>query len=349
MTKLLEMKDQLIRFYSKYENYLFPAVKFVIAFVLFATINHDLGFMAKISTWPVALVLAVVCAILPVNAIIWISALLVLADMYALSMEVAVTTLILFAALFFLYFRFAPKDGIVAVLTPVCFKLRISYVMPVACSLLRGAYSVIAVVCGTVVYYFLEGIHQNAATLMNVTSEKDTAAQSKFDISVGQFLNNKEMFLVIAIFVVTAIVVYIVRRMEVDHAWTLAIISGVLIEIAGLFVGFIVLNISGKTVSLLVGSIISLLIDFVIQFLFMNLDYARTERVQFEDDDYYYYVKAVPKKMVAVKEVTVKHFGNTASMGKRIDHSKRKLTEEEEETSRKVIAKELDIDEDLLK
>ena len=69
MTKLLEMKDQLIRFYSKYENYLFPAVKFVIAFVLFATINHDLGFMAKISTWPVALVLAVVCAILPVNAI----------------------------------------------------------------------------------------------------------------------------------------------------------------------------------------------------------------------------------------------------------------------------------------
>ena len=337
MTKLLEMKDQLIRFYSKYENYLFPAVKFVIAFVLFATINHDLGFMAKISTWPVALVLAVVCAILPVNAIIWIS------------MEVAVTTLILFAALFFLYFRFAPKDGIVAVLTPVCFKLRISYVMPVACSLLRGAYSVIAVVCGTVVYYFLEGIHQNAATLMNVTSEKDTAAQSKFDISVGQLLNNKEMFLVIAIFVVTAIVVYIVRRMEVDHAWTLAIISGVLIEIAGLFVGFIVLNISGKTVSLLVGSIISLLIDFVIQFLFMNLDYARTERVQFEDDDYYYYVKAVPKKMVAVKEVTVKHFGNTASMGKRIDHSKRKLTEEEEETSRKVIAKELDIDEDLLK
>ncbi len=207
----------------------------------------------------------------------------------------------------------------------------------------------IAVVCGTVVYYFLEGIHQNAATLMNVTSEKDTAAQSKFDISVGQLLNNKEMFLVIAIFVVTAIVVYIVRRMEVDHAWTLAIISGVLIEIAGLFVGFIVLNISGKTVSLLVGSIISLLIDFVIQFLFMNLDYARTERVQFEDDDYYYYVKAVPKKMVAVKEVTVKHFGNTASMGKRIDHSKRKLTEEEEETSRKVIAKELDIDEDLLK
>ena len=310
----------------------------------------NIGFMEKISRFPIALILALVCAILPVNATIWLAAFVVLADMYALSMEVAVTTLVLFAALFFLYFRFAPKDGFAAVLTPVCFKLNIPYVMPIGCSLLRDAYSVVAIICGTVIYYFLDGIHQNSGTLKNVVADGGTAATtSKFDISVGQLLSNKEMYLVIAIFTITAIVVYLVRRLEVEHAWTLAIISGVLIEVVGLFAGYLVLNVSGKTLGLLIGNILSLLISFVIQFLFMNLDYARTERVQFEDDDYYYYVKAVPKKMVAVKEVTVKHFGNTASMGKRIDRSKRTLTPEEEETSRKVIAKELDIDEDLLK
>ena len=100
---------------------------------------------------------------------------------------------------------------------------------------------------------------------------------------------------------------------------------------------------------MIIGSVISGVIAMIIQFLFFNLDYSRTERLQFEDDDYYYYVKAVPKKMVAVREVTVKHFGNTASMGKRIDHSRSVLSPEEEENSRKVIAKELDIDEDLLK
>ena len=350
MTNLLEIKDRLIRFYSKYETYLFPVVKFIVAIVLFTVINMNIGFMEKISRFPIALILALVCAILPVNATIWLAAFVVLADMYALSMEVAVTTLVLFAALFFLYFRFAPKDGFAAVLTPVCFKLHIPYVMPIGCSLLRDAYSVVAIICGTVIYYFLDGIHQNSGTLENVVADGETAAAtSKFDISVGQLLSNKEMYLVIAIFTITAIVVYLVRRLEVEHAWTLAIISGVLIEVVGLFVGYLVLNVSGKTLGLLIGNILSLLISFVIQFLFMNLDYARTERVQFEDDDYYYYVKAVPKKMVAVKEVTVKHFGNTASMGKRIDRSKRTLTPEEEETSRKVIAKELDIDEDLLK
>lgn len=350
MTNLLEIKDRLIRFYSKYETYLFPVAKFIVAIVLFTVINMNIGFMEKISRFPIALILALVCAILPVNATIWLAAFVVLADMYALSMEVAVTTLVLFAALFFLYFRFAPKDGFAAVLTPVCFKLNIPYVMPIGCSLLRDAYSVVAIICGTVIYYFLDGIHQNSGTLKNVVADGETAATtSKFDISVGQLLSNKEMYLVIAIFTITAIVVYLVRRLEVEHAWTLAIISGVLIEVVGLFVGYLVLNVSGKTLGLLIGNILSLLISFVIQFLFMNLDYARTERVQFEDDDYYYYVKAVPKKMVAVKEVTVKHFGNTASMGKRIDRSKRTLTPEEEETSRKVIAKELDIDEDLLK
>lgn len=350
MTNLLEIKDRLIRFYSKYETYLFPVVKFIVAIVLFTVINMNIGFMEKISRFPIALILALACAILPVNATIWLAAFVVLADMYALSMEVAVTTLVLFAALFFLYFRFAPKDGFAAVLTPVCFKLNIPYVMPIGCSLLRDAYSVVAIICGTVIYYFLDGIHQNSGTLKNVVADGGTAATtSKFDISVGQLLSNKEMYLVIAIFTITAIVVYLVRRLEVEHAWTLAIISGVLIEVVGLFAGYLVLNVSGKTLGLLIGNILSLLISFVIQFLFMNLDYARTERVQFEDDDYYYYVKAVPKKMVAVKEVTVKHFGNTASMGKRIDRSKRTLTPEEEETSRKVIAKELDIDEDLLK
>ena len=350
MTNLLEIKDRLIRFYSKYETYLFPVVKFIVAIVLFTVINMNIGFMEKISRFPIALILALVCAILPVNATIWLAAFVVLADMYALSMEVAVTTLVLFAALFFLYFRFAPKDGFAAVLTPVCFKLNIPYVMPIGCSLLRDAYSVVAIICGTVIYYFLDGIHQNSGTLKNVVADGETAATtSKFDISVGQLLSNKEMYLVIAICPITAIVVYLVRRLEVEHAWTLAIISGVLIEVVGLFAGYLVLNVSGKTLGLLIGNILSLLISFVIQFLFMNLDYARTERVQFEDDDYYYYVKAVPKKMVAVKEVTVKHFGNTASMGKRIDRSKRTLTPEEEETSRKVIAKELDIDEDLLK
>ena len=48
------------------------------------------------------------------------------------------------------------------------------------------------------------------------------------------------------------------------------------------------------------------MIAIIIQFLFFNLDYSRTERLQFEDDDYYYYVKAVPKISLVNENVKVK-------------------------------------------
>lgn len=349
MTQLLEIKDKIIKFYSRYETYLGMVIRFAVALAIFLIINSNIGYMEKISTLPVALILALVCCILPANAIIWFAAVLVLLDMYALSLEVAVTTLIVFAVIYFIYFRFAPKDGIAAVLTPICFKFNIPFVMPIGCGLLRPAYSVISVVCGTAVYYYLEGIRQNASTLISVSADDEAGSVSKFSVSIGLILNNKEMFLVIAFFVITCLVVYFVRKISIDHAWTVAIVAGTLVQFSGLLAGYLIMNISGKTILLILGSIISMLIGFVIEFFFMDLDYARTERVQFEDDDYYYYVKAVPKKMVASQEKTVKHFGNTASIGKRIDRNKANTSINNEEVSRKVIARELDIDEDLLK
>ena len=38
----------------------------------------------------------------------------------------------------------------------------------------------------------------------------------------------------------------------------------------------------------------------------MNFSYSRTEYVQFEDDEYYYYVKAVPKNSVKREKKKVK-------------------------------------------
>ncbi len=349
MTQLLEMKDKVIKFYGQYETYLRIAVRFVLVLSLFLVINLNIGYMEKLGSVPVAIVLALVCCILPVNGTIAISAILVLVHMYALSVEAALTTLIVFAILYLVYFRFAPKDGFGVLLTPICCALKIPYIMPIGCGLLRPAYSIVSIVCGTVAYYFVDGIHQNASSLANVTSGEDAAATSKFNVSFGQLISNQEMFLAIVIFVLSALVVYYVRRMSVENSWVIAIVAGILIQFSGLLAGYLIMNISGKTLWLIVGSILSLLLGMVIKFFFMDLDYARTERVQFEDDDYYYYVKAVPKKMVSSKEKTVKRFGNTASMGKKIDKSKSNTKGSDDVLNRKVIAEELDIDEDLLK
>ncbi len=48
------------------------------------------------------------------------------------------------------------------------------------------------------------------------------------------------------------------------------------------------------------------------EFLFFCVDYSRTENIQFEDDEYYYYVKAVPKVGVSAPEKKVKHITEDA-------------------------------------
>jgi hypothetical protein len=57
--------------------------------------------------------------------------------------------------------------------------------------------------------------------------------------------------------------------------------------------------------TILIGSLLSGVIAFVVQFFKGVLDYGRIEIVQFEDDDYYYYVKAIPKIYVAERDVNV--------------------------------------------
>ena len=61
-----------------------------------------------------------------------------------------------------------------------------------------------------------------------------------------------------------------------------------------------------RLLGLVIGNLISVGIAFGLKFFFFHVDYKRTERVQFEDDDYYYYVKAVPKITMQVQDKQVK-------------------------------------------
>lgn len=331
MVALLEIKEKMVRIYGKYEAYITPLLRFTLALAAFLFINSNIGYMRIISTTPIALILAAVCSVLPVNAMIAIAAMVILLNLYALSLEVFIVGALIFVFIYFVYFRFSPRYGYNAVLMPVCFKMGIPYVVPVGSGLLGEIYSVVSVVCGSVIYFFLKGVHANETTLSNASDVESGA--SKITIALNQLLMNKEMFLVITIFAIATIVVYIIRRMDIDNAWTVAWIAGILFETIGLISGYLLLGISGKILGVVIGGIVSAAIALGLQFMFFNVDYTRTERLQFEDDEYYYYVKAVPKSVITGSDKKVKHFHRN---------------EEKERLTKKRFAEEMNIDEELL-
>ena len=303
MTSLLVLREQLKRFYGKYEVYITPVLRFLLAFMSFSMINHAIGYMSALNSIAIVLILALLCSFLPLNFTVILAAAVSLVHLYAFSLECAVVALAVFLLMFVLYFRFSPNDTVVVLLTPLFFVLKIPYAVPIAMGLIGTPVSAVSVACGVIVYYVIGYMNESASVLNTFDAE---GVVEKFRYIIDGVLGNKTMLVVVAAFTITIVVVYFIRRLSVDYAWTIAIITGALVNILFLLFGDLLFNTNVSILGLIIGSVIAALLVKVLEFMVFNVDYSRTEMVQFEDDEYYYYVKAVPKNTVATPEKRVK-------------------------------------------
>ena len=303
MTALLELRENLKKIYSRNEAFILPVIKFLLSFIVLSIINGKMGYMTKLDNMAIVLIVSLLCSFLPTGFMAFFAMMFAVLHMYALSIETAAVGLVVFLLLYLLFLRFTAKEALVVVLNPVLCMLKLPYVMPVAMGLIGTPASCVSVGCGVVVYYLLQTVITNAPTINSMGAEEATA---KLRLLIDGMLGNKAMLVTIAAFAITVIVVYLIRRMSVDHSWTIAMVAGVMIEVMILLVGDLMYDTNLSIVSALLGAVVTLIACKIIEFFRFCLDYSRTEKVQFEDDEYYYYVKAVPKMTVAAPTNTVK-------------------------------------------
>ena len=104
--------------------------------------------------------------------------------------------------------------------------------------------------------------------------------------------------IVLAISLAAALIaVWFIRLLAVNYAWIAAITVGCIVELVCLLVGEKMFSAQIDIVSVFVGIVLSFVLAQIVRYFIFNMDYLRVENVQFEDEDYYYYVKAVPKMM----------------------------------------------------
>ena len=303
MTGLLEIRDNLKSFYIKNEVYVNPLIKFLVALVALAAVNGVMGYMDFLTQAAIVLIIALMCSFLPKNFIVIILGFYVLMHSYALAIECAIVVLAVFAVMYFMYFRYVPRDTMVVLLTPLLFILRIPFVMPVALGLLATPVSIISLSCGTVIYYIMKFMADNVSVFS--ATDAETGSQ-KLRIMLDGILDNKAMFATLIIFALTLLLVYVLRRASINYNWTMAILAGISVSVILLLICEFLFELQLSVLAAIIGGIISLGICMIIQFLEFNVDYNRTEIVQFEDDEYYYYVKAIPKNVVSVQNKKVK-------------------------------------------
>ncbi len=313
MLNLLILRDRLKAFYGKYSYYLIPAVRFALSLTAMLVMNRGLGYMKTLRSPAIPLVLALISSACPYGGICWILALFMLAHIFAVSLELALITAAFLLVIALLYYGFAPGDSFLLIITPLMFVLKVPYVVPILVGLGGAMVSVVPVSCGIVIYYILQYVRSNAASLTNGGALDIT---QKYVQMLNGILLNRTMILFIIAFAVALIIVRLVRSLPVNDAWPFAIIGGILAMLIVFFAGVLFYNVTLEIVPLIAGCVVAAAAAAVFQFFVFSVDYTRTEYTQFEDDDYYYYVKAVPKITVSAPEPRVQRI-NTVRRPKR--------------------------------
>lgn len=304
MSTLLVLREQLQVFYAKYSAYIIKGARFILGLLVFGLINSNIGFMKSASSILCTGGMAVVCAFFPLTIMVLAATALILLHFYSLSMAIALVSACIFFLMYIFYFRFSPKKAWLVLLTGVSFALKIPIVIPVAVGLMGTPVCIVPAVCGTVSYYMIHFVKTSSSTFKAETVDGMVDTLGTF---TKQVLANKEMWVMAAAIAISLLLVYGIRVCAVDHAWKIASVVGAAIAAVICVVGNVVLNLHISYMMLIISGILAIAIGLLLEALFLSVDYTRTEHLEFEDDEYHYYVKAVPKLAVTAPEKSVKH------------------------------------------
>ena len=296
MIGLLVFKEKLKQFYGKYNIYIVPVVKFLVGFLTFWLINANVGFMSKLKNPLIPVVMGLVASFIPYGVTAFLAGVFILIHVAQVSLEIALVIFVFVLAVTVLYY------GFLLLLTPLLFFLRIPYVVPLVVGLSGSLVSIVPVCSGVCIYYILMYLKQNAGTL---TGSSMAEMADRFIQIVKNVFGNELMWVMVAAFAAAILVVFILKNLSVDYSWSIAIVAGVITQLAVIFIGDFNFNLPVSAGSMIFGIVASVVIALIYQFFVFAVDYTRTEYLQYEDDDYYYYVKAVPKLTVSAPDVKV--------------------------------------------
>lgn len=304
MMQLLVFKERVTNFYQRYDAYLKPVIKFIFAFIVFNTINRELGYDQRLKALPIVFAFSLLSAFTPSAVMVLLASAAAIMHVYALSPLMSAIIIFILLILYLLFARYTPRQGYVILAVPVLFALKIPYTIPILMGLAAAPVSIIPTCCGVIIYYLFQVI--KSAVTVQVNTDIDAVLQL-YTYVINNLINNKQMIMTLVIFTLILLVTYFVRKMKFDYAFEISIAAGALTSILGFLVSDLILDKSDMILSMILGTLASAAIVFVIHFFRLTLDYSGVEHVQFEDDVYYYYVKAVPKMTVTAPQMHVKH------------------------------------------
>lgn len=282
------------------DPYIVMAAKAITALTVLLSINAAFPYRALLSRGLIVAAVSLLCSILPWTYITVFGVLFVLGQLSALSLEAFVFFLVIAVILAVLSYVTLPGCGILLALLPVLLSWKIPTAAVLLAGLFGGITAFVSVAGGTAVYYVLKLIADNAAVLsgeQTVTASGETVSTlvQRLLLLVKGVLGHEEMLAAVLVFGLTTLLVHLLSRADVDYARVIAVGAGAVFCPALMMAASQLAGVRMSAGMVFLSAFVGLLVSLAALFLTVSLDYPHTEKVRFEDDDYYYFVKAVPK------------------------------------------------------
>ncbi len=303
MAGLIAVRDSIRDFLRKYDEVITPIIRFIFALVIFSCVNSLFGYSEFLDRGVIVFLLSVISALVSTPVVVFLAGVVIAVHCFSVSIDVGVLALLLFLIMYCSYMRMFQNTGYVLALVPVLYMLKLPFAAPVLVAIFAGFSGAVPAAFGVVLYYFAQYVKEAQATLTAGT-EKDFQGYAYI---VNNIVKDKNMLLAIIAFAIVILVTAFIYRLRFDYAWYVAIGVGsvftiLVFMVCGMFVG-----VNANAGSLVLGSLLGGVVSVIVQMCKSVVDYSRKEVVQFEDDDYYYYVKAIPKlgsQKKTVKNIT---------------------------------------------
>ncbi|MCF0136315.1 MAG: hypothetical protein HUJ69_07850, partial [Lachnospiraceae bacterium] len=274
-------------------------VKFIGFLILYRFINNAEMFAAVEQTGlfhkdSVLMVLALAAALLPNRGGVFIGIALVVWNVFQLSLMGAILVGLVLLLLYVVAAGLFPDHVYLLVLVPAAIRLNWLLAVPLAAGMYMGAVAIIPAAVGVIMYGFFNIIPlflglQMDGSLDGIPKLIDEAARSGLDT----IMSNESLAYLMIVFAGVIVVTSLVRGLHVNFSRYIALGAGSILGLVTLLGGVSSGNVSSD--SLVLHSVLTILVMLFLELLSVPLSYKSAQLLEFEDDDYLYKVKMIPK------------------------------------------------------
>ena len=285
MAQIVYFKEWLIVFYKKHVDVVLPVLKLVFAFFTMCMFQGMFPYNMVINKPGIFLVLSAAQAFLPISVLYYMISILIMINLWKVSIV-----------------RVDRKHAVILIVTAVMFYLKLEYLLPVLLGMIVGFGAILPAAAGVVVY-FLSVYMTDVSTLLT------TSSSSSFGMGLQRIVNlmliDKKLLVFLITFSLIIFITTLLCHLFYERAWLFAIFIGHIAMILLLLFGRLIFELDYKIWRLFLEMILGIGCCYIYRFFRGIGDVSRIEKASFEDDEYFYYVKAVPKIKVTQKDRNV--------------------------------------------